>query len=231
MSTKTVTVYFDGLCEPHNPGGIATYGFVVYVNGEKVHEGHGVVGEGKGMSNNVAEFSGLAAALEWLLVRGYQKDKIVVRGDSQLAINLINGVWSARGGLYYPYYLKATELASKFSNISFEWVPRARNEEADDLSRKAYEEYCRRHSRPVRYMKDEVGGSGADSAEDGEGGRVETGKAGGDRNARNAKETCMTCRWMEYSGPHIGCFYGGQYRKWLSKKFAKSSKCENYEPR
>ncbi|WP_330999876.1 ribonuclease HI [Archaeoglobus neptunius] len=144
-------MYFDGLCEPRNPGGVGAYGFVVYIDNRKVHEGYGVVGEGKGMSNNVAEFSGLVAALEWLLENGYS-ERIVVRGDSQLVINLMNCTWRAKGGMYYPYYLKAIELAKNFQNITFEWVPREQNEVADRLSREAYEEYCRAKEKKVRYM-------------------------------------------------------------------------------
>lgn len=214
-----IIVHFDGLCEPKNPGGVATYGYVVYVSGEKVHEGHGVVGEGKGMSNNVAEFTGLVAALEWLLENGYRDEKITVRGDSQLAINIMNGIWNAKGGLYYPYYLKARKLASNFNNIHFEWVPRERNEEADTLSRKAYEEYCKNKGMTVRYMKDEGGKKN----------RKATAIDSGTDNSYTG-ETCMTCRWVRFSGPHIGCYYGGEYRKWLSRKFARNSKCENYEP-
>lgn len=205
-----VITHFDGACEPKNPNGIATFGFVIYVDGRKVHEGYGVVGEGKGMSNNVAEFSGLVAAMEWLIENGYSEAEVIVRGDSQLAINLMKGTWCARGGMYYPYFRKAVELAEKFRNIRFEWVPRSQNEEADRLSRKAYEEYCRTHGKPVKYMKDRATSNSCSSND-------------------SKKETCMTCRWVQFSGPHIGCFYGNRYRKWLSKKFAKNSKCENYE--
>lgn len=209
-----IVAYFDGLCEPKNPGGTATYGFAIYIDGKKVHEGYAVVGEGKGMSNNVAEFSGLAAALEWLAENGYQDEEIEVRGDSQLAINIMSGIWNAKGGMYYPYYRKAAELAEKFSNIRFRWIPREKNEEADGLSRKAYEEYCESKGKQVRHMKEENGRTRNTSAP----------------ATTTAKETCMTCKWIRFSGPHIGCFYNGEYQKWLSKKFARNSRCENYEP-
>ena len=42
-----IEVYFDGLCEP-NPGGVATYGFVIKRDGKKVHEGHGLAGHAVG---------------------------------------------------------------------------------------------------------------------------------------------------------------------------------------
>jgi ribonuclease HI len=133
-----VVVYVDGLCEPRNPGGTATYGFVVYINGEKKHEGCGIVGEGEGMSNNVSEYSGLIAALEWLYKNGYAADEIIVRSDSQLLVNQMSGLWACRGGMYKPYYEKAKAMLRFFKNIKFEWIPREKNEEADRLSRRAY---------------------------------------------------------------------------------------------
>jgi len=186
-----IKVHFDGACEPVNPNGVATYGFAVFVNGKKIYEDCGVIGEGEGMSNNVAEFTALAKALEWLIENGYADKPVTVRGDSQLAINIMNGVWTAKGGMYYPYYLKAAELARKFSRIRFEWVPREENEVADSLSKKAYEDYCRAQGREPVYMNRERGT-----------------KASQETTPKNSK-TCMTCKWVQFSGPHIGCFYGG----------------------
>ena len=61
-----ITLYFDGLCRPRNPGGVATYGYVIYKDGKKVKRGYGVVGSGTGMTNNVAEYSALKRAAEWV---------------------------------------------------------------------------------------------------------------------------------------------------------------------
>lgn len=54
---KRVTVYYDGACEPRNPRGVATYGFVIYKDGVKIGEGKGLAAEpwSEGASNNVAE--------------------------------------------------------------------------------------------------------------------------------------------------------------------------------
>ncbi|NTW37475.1 MAG: ribonuclease H, partial [Syntrophobacteraceae bacterium] len=49
-----ITVYFDGLCYPKNPGGVAAYGYLVYRDSEPIWRGFGGVGEGRGMTNNVA---------------------------------------------------------------------------------------------------------------------------------------------------------------------------------
>ena len=63
-----IEVYFDGLCEPVNPGGLATYGFVIYIDGRKVCEGCGVIcGFDRNATNNIAEYTALIKALKWLL--------------------------------------------------------------------------------------------------------------------------------------------------------------------
>jgi ribonuclease HI len=40
-------------------------------------------------TNNVAEYTGLIKALEWLLAHSYENQNIIVRGDSQLVIRHI----------------------------------------------------------------------------------------------------------------------------------------------
>ena len=144
----TLTVYFDGLCQPVNPKGIATYGFVVYRGGERIYRGLGVVGcgaLGDDVSNNVAEYTALIKALEWLLENGYSGEEVVVKSDSQLAIYQMLGLYAVRSPRIIPLYERAVELAKKFRKISFRWVPRELNEEADSLSKRAYREFCERN--------------------------------------------------------------------------------------
>lgn len=143
-----LVVYFDGLCEPVNPGGIATYGFVVYRDGLRVAEGKGVVGAGylgDDVTNNVAEYTALVKALELLLQRDFIGEELVIRGDSQLAIRQLQGVYAVRSPRIAPLYRKVRELLSRFPRVRFEWVPREENAEADALSRAAYEEFLRKH--------------------------------------------------------------------------------------
>ena len=200
-----IVVYIDGLCEPVNPGGVACWGFCIYKDGEKVFSGKGVIGEGFGMSNNLAEYTALVEALKELINRGWQNKEITVRSDSRLLVNQMTGWWSVHGGLYYPAYAEAVKLAQKFSKIFFVWVPREKNEEADALSREAYEEYCKTKGIKPKYH---------------------TGKP---RRFMPKKETCMTCKWVRFSGPHIGCWKNGVYHGWLPKRFALYNKCRDYQ--
>ena len=53
--------YFDGCCEPTNPGGTAAYGIVILRNGRPIHYGNKMFPAGPRTSNNVAEYSGFIA--------------------------------------------------------------------------------------------------------------------------------------------------------------------------
>ena len=141
---QIITIYFDGLCYPRNPGGVAAYGYLVYRNSELIHKGFGAVGEGKGMTNNVAEYEGLLAAAQWIVDEEIEEE-IVIKGDSQLVIKQLKGEYrvnSATSKKYVPEIKKLLHM----KRVSFVWIPREENEEADKLSRVAYERYIGRKS-------------------------------------------------------------------------------------
>lgn len=148
---STYTLHFDGSYGPKNPGGTAACGFVLSDENGEIERGHRVVGEGEGMSNNLAEFAGLAGGLDVFLKHAYKLsgrgylsviDKLTVRGDSQLVINVMSGRWPAHSNrLYYPQYLAATTLLDvikavmPFLSVEWRWVPREQNTICDELSK------------------------------------------------------------------------------------------------
>ena len=138
-----IVVYYDGACEPRNPKGVATYGFVIYKDGEKIGEGKGLAAEPWSwkVSNNVAEYTAMIEAFKWLLEHGYAGADVLVRGDSQLSIRQMQGWYAVRAPRIIPLYEEAKRLAKKFRKVSFQWVPRERNAEADLLSELAFKEY------------------------------------------------------------------------------------------
>lgn len=146
--------WIDGACAPINPGGIATYGLVVYKEKECLHRDYKVVGKGPNMSNNVAEYAALIALLDWLQeeesqwartdgldLRDYLSLNLVVHSDSNLLVQQMQGVFKVKKGLYLSYYLKAKTLFDDNSHwkdrIVFKWVSRELNTEADNLSKRA----------------------------------------------------------------------------------------------
>ncbi len=139
-----ITIYFDGLCYPKNPGGVAAYGYLVFRDDNMIDRGSRAIGEGIGMTNNVAEYEGLLAASQWLKNKGIT-ERIIFKGDSKLVINQLKGEWKISSATSKKYVPKIKELL-KGRDVSFIWVPRDENEEADKLSRMAYEDYLRRKS-------------------------------------------------------------------------------------
>jgi ribonuclease HI len=133
-----ITVFCDGLCEPVNPGGTACYGWAAYRGREKLGEGCGAVCSGPGATNNVAEYSAVIKALEWLLENGHAGEEVEVRSDSQLCVRQLRGEYAVRSPRVAPLHRRAKELAGRFRRIRFRWVPREQNAEADALSRRAY---------------------------------------------------------------------------------------------
>lgn len=125
--------WFDGVCEPKNPGGHAAYGAVLLHDGRKVWEDSGYCGGGPKMSNNVAEYSGIAAVLTQLQSA---EEFCLICGDSKLVIMQLQHKWKINGGLYMPYYLKARELYEPIKDrVGLKWIPRDKNEICDVLSK------------------------------------------------------------------------------------------------
>jgi ribonuclease HI len=120
-SSNEIQVYFDGLCQPYNPGGIACYAFVILT--KKGHEQqqyseYGLAAEpfSDNATNNVAEYTIIIKALEWLLEKNNYNNnqKIIIRGDSQLVINQIKSKYKVRAIKIIPLYQK---LKSPFIKI------------------------------------------------------------------------------------------------------------------
>ncbi|KUO42993.1 MAG: hypothetical protein APU95_02585 [Hadesarchaea archaeon YNP_N21] len=144
-----VEVHVDGSCEPVNPGGIASYGYVIYKDGKKIASNSGVV-EGGPTSNNVAEYWAAIKALEWLKDNGFAPEEVVLRSDSSLMINQLEGRYKVRAWRILPLYQNLQKLLADFKKIRFEWIPREENEEADALSKQAYEDYVSSHPEVLR---------------------------------------------------------------------------------
>ena len=134
LQTRGITreAWFDGACEPVNPGGYASFG--VFIPPDVAFSGY--VGHGEGMTNNVAEYAGVVAALEYLMEN--KDDEVVIYGDSRLVIEQLSGRWGANTRKPYgKYFLRAKHLAIQFRSLRFEWVPREENAAADELSKMA----------------------------------------------------------------------------------------------
>lgn len=134
MLPANLIVNFDGACTK-NPGGRATFSFIVKC-GLTHKEIYTSTGEVKSLftSCNVAEWAGITSAIRYLKNAGW-KGNLTIHGDSKLVINQLNGEWKCKKETLQPYLKDSRDLLEGM-NWSAEWIPRAKNQSADTLSRK-----------------------------------------------------------------------------------------------
>jgi len=89
-------------------------------------------------TNNVAEYSGLLAALEWCVERG--ASTLNVRSDSLLLVQQMKGVYKVKNEGLIPLHGRARLLAHKIGRVTFEHVRREANAEADRLANLAMDQ-------------------------------------------------------------------------------------------
>jgi ribonuclease HI len=147
-----VEAYFDGLCQPVNPGGVACYAYLIKEGGRTIQSEYGLADEpfSKDATNNVAEYVALAKALGWLVANNRTSDEVRVKSDSQLVVRQLGGEYRVRTKKLVPLYLDVVELLKKFSDIKIEWVPREKNSEADRLTNIAYNRFLQDHPEHLR---------------------------------------------------------------------------------
>lgn len=138
---REIECYFDGVCEPKNPGGHGAYGTTINFNdGTPIFCEGKYIGSGKNVSNNVAEYMGFISILKFLQM--YSKNDIHIRGDSNLVIQQMAGHWRIRKGIYLPYAFQAQKLFRKYKRTSLQWIPRGENDVCDKLAK---DELRKRH--------------------------------------------------------------------------------------
>ena len=124
----TVVVEADGGSRG-NPGP-AGYGVhIVDDQGQVLAE----IAQGIGVAtNNVAEYRGLLAALQWAVDHGVTA--LHVRGDSLLLVQQMRGIYKVKNEGLIPLHQQARQLCARIGRVTFEHVPRDRNKQADRLS-------------------------------------------------------------------------------------------------
>lgn len=142
MSARRLIVEADGGSRG-NPGP-AGYGALVRdpISGTVLAE----IAEGIGRAtNNVAEYRGLIAGLT--AAAGLAPDAVVeARMDSKLVVEQMSGRWRVKHPDMVPLAARARELAAEFAQVSYTWVPRARNKDADRLANEAMDAAARGES-------------------------------------------------------------------------------------
>ena len=104
-------------------------------DGTLVEEFSGFIGVA---TNNVAEYRGLLAALEWARQHGHKQ--LHVRSDSLLLVQQMLGRFKVKHPGLQPLHAKARLLAHEIGRVTFEHVGRALNAHADRLANAAMDD-------------------------------------------------------------------------------------------
>jgi len=146
--TENLHIYFDGGCQPKNPGGIATSGwFITDEKGKLLADGAKVVADGgERATNNFAEYCALGLALRYLIDQKWEGKSLTIRGDSRLIIEQVAGNWKCNA----KHLKKCLEKIQKYLNElkiekgwTIHWVKRDQNEHAHILAENAYYDYLK----------------------------------------------------------------------------------------
>ena len=89
-------------------------------------------------TNNVAEYSGLLAALRWAAANGVRT--LHIRSDSELLVKQMKGQYRVKNPGLQPLYEEACALTRTIGRVTFEHVRREFNKEADRLANEAMDE-------------------------------------------------------------------------------------------
>ena len=123
-----VTAFFDGGARS-NPG---PAGYGVYIVDDLGHVLAELSGSLGIATNNIAEYHGLIAALQWAV--DHDLKQISIKGDSLLIIEQMRGNYKVKNEGLRPLYHQARMLVMQIGNVRFEHVPREKNKDADRLS-------------------------------------------------------------------------------------------------
>jgi ribonuclease HI len=123
-----ITAFIDGGARG-NPGP-AGYGVhVIDEHGSVLAELYAGIGT---TTNNVAEYRGLLAALEWARDHGHQR--VHIKSDSLLLVQQIKGAYKVKHPGLQPLHARALLLMMEVGGVTIEHVRREHNKDADRLS-------------------------------------------------------------------------------------------------
>ena len=89
-------------------------------------------------TNNIAEYRGLLAALEWTKAHGAAA--VHIRSDSQLLVQQMLGNYKVKHPGLQPLHARAQLLVHQIGRVTFEHVRREANQHADRLANAAMDD-------------------------------------------------------------------------------------------
>ena len=154
----------DSSIEPMNPCGLLTWAFIVKLKNEVVHSATDIIGWGPGMTNNRGEMTAVLAAMQWLITRpATERYPVIINSDSELIVKQCSG----KCGCHDETLASLLDLINRGrtaygKSITYRWIPREKNKEADELSRSLYKvnekalSMLREHKLDIQFDWDDI---------------------------------------------------------------------------
>jgi ribonuclease HI len=105
------------------------------VEGHVVHHHSVDMGEWPAGSANIAEYMAVRSALFWLAGNGHRKEAITVHSDSQIVMFQLSGKYQTHTPTLLKWRDHVRALAALFPRVTYQWLRREENVEADVLSK------------------------------------------------------------------------------------------------
>ena len=137
------TLQFDGMLRTVNDDresqiGLLGYGWLIERNNVEVAHGFGIFVGRPMAGSNAAEYLALIEGLEALVDLRIIGAVVQIRGDAKCVIDQMIGSATVSSPLTLELYQQARKLASHFTSLTWNWVPRRENRQADSLSRRSF---------------------------------------------------------------------------------------------
>jgi ribonuclease HI len=122
-----IRIYSDGGSRG-NPGDSA-FGYIICDSNNKILKKNAEFINGESITNNIAEYLGMASAILSILkdkkIDDISKIKLECYSDSKLVINQLSGKWRTKKFHLRKLQRKIVEGIQGFHSVKFKWVPRA----------------------------------------------------------------------------------------------------------
>jgi len=137
------TLQFDGMFRAPendwpNQHGLLGYGWLIQRDGREVARGFGVFLRNCKAGSSAAEYLALIDGLEALTDLHITDDQVEIRGDAKCVIDQMTGAATVSSPLTRILHRRARKLSKRLGSLTWTWVPRRENRNADRLSRRSF---------------------------------------------------------------------------------------------
>lgn len=124
-------LYVDGASKG-NPGR-ASVGIVIFLNKEEIYREGRYLGDN--ITCNVAEYEAMLLGLTRCVERGVRDLRVFA--DSSLTVGHLSKGWMVRAPHLESYVQRCRAQLARIPKLSFQWIPRKKNELADTIANEA----------------------------------------------------------------------------------------------